>query len=82
LRLTFNRAQTRQLATTERRSTKITIRGYRAVLTGLSANPIALVQSERPCEGMRKAGYRGKAERELCIATVLTADFRQLGIKA
>jgi hypothetical protein len=28
------------------------------VLTGLSAHPTAIVQSERLCDGMRKAGYR------------------------
>jgi TolB-like protein/Tfp pilus assembly protein PilF len=33
-----------------------TIRGYRAVLTGLSAHPTAVAQSERLCDGMRKAG--------------------------
>jgi tetratricopeptide (TPR) repeat protein len=33
-----------------------TIRGYRAVLTGLSAHPSVAAQSERLCDGMRKAG--------------------------
>ena len=33
-----------------------TIRGYRAVLTGLSAHPGAVAQSERLCDGMRRAG--------------------------
>ena len=35
-----------------------------------------------PVRRHAQGGVRGKAERKLCIATVLTADFRQLGIKA